>query len=174
MLAKGLSSASILIRFARLDGKISSFSILAPASRSILFRSQFRRLLSLDAVHLPRRQGPCRSPRGIQINIGAQLHLPCLKELERRRRPANKQLTDGLKIAKAVGARSMRCFMGSPLDRRSERPIEELMDATIKVFKSVRAQAQDLNVNRHRKPWRHDRETRAVIDEADAISSLLA
>ncbi len=131
---------------------------------------------SLDAVHL--RDVKAHADRlGIQIDAGIGCICPVSKSWKDAGGPADKQLTDGLKIAKAVGARAMRCFMGSPLDRRSERPIEELMDATIKVFKSVRAQAQDLNVKiaieNHGDMTA--RETRAVIDEAgrDFVASCL-
>lgn len=131
---------------------------------------------SLDPGHL--REVKAHADRlGIQIDAGIGCICPIGKSWKADGGPADKQLTDGLKIAQTVGARAMRCFMGSPLDRRSDRPIEELMEATIKVFKSVRAQAQDLNVRiaieNHGDMTA--RETRTVIEESgrDFVGSCL-
>jgi sugar phosphate isomerase/epimerase len=55
-------------------------------------------------------------------------------------------LIQGLRISRELGARVMRCFMGGPNDRRSGRPIEPLMESTIKTLRSVRTQALDLGV----------------------------
>ena len=52
----------------------------------------------------------------------------------------------GLRVAKAVGASSMRCYMGKGEDRLGKHPIEALMDNTIALFRSVRREAQDLGV----------------------------
>ncbi len=55
-------------------------------------------------------------------------------------------LTEGLRVANAVGSRAMRCFLGGPADRRGKLPMEAHMEATVKVFRSVRSQALDLGV----------------------------
>lgn len=55
-------------------------------------------------------------------------------------------LQQGLRIARAVGARSMRVFMGSSEDRVSEIPIEQHMEETVKALRAVRTQALDSNV----------------------------
>ena len=60
--------------------------------------------------------------------------------------PAREQILDGLKVAKAVGSKSMRCYMGSSDDRLGPLPIEAHMENTIKVFRSVRSEAMDLGV----------------------------
>jgi len=52
----------------------------------------------------------------------------------------------GLRAAKAVGASSMRCYMGKGEDRLGKHPIEALMDNTIALFRSVRRETQDLGV----------------------------
>lgn len=51
-----------------------------------------------------------------------------------------------LRVAKAVGARVMRCFLGGSADRQGPRPFEVHMQAMIKVLGSVRSQALDLGV----------------------------
>ena len=60
--------------------------------------------------------------------------MPGFQELETGGKSPKQVTVEGLKVAKAVGARSMRCVMGSMDDRRSDKPIEYFMEATIKVF----------------------------------------
>ena len=52
----------------------------------------------------------------------------------------------GLRVAKAVGATSMRCYQGKKEDRRLAIPFEAVMESTIKLFRSVRSEALDLGV----------------------------
>lgn len=90
---------------------------------------------------------------------------------------APKALLDGLKVSKAIGASSMRVFMGSS-DDRIGRPIEECMDATIKLFRSVKSQAHDIGVKIAIENHSGDmtaRETRTVIEESgkDFVASCL-
>ena len=78
-------------------------------------------------------------------------------------------ISKGLKVAHAVGSRSMRCFLGSSTDRRGSVPIEAHMENTIKVFKSVRSLALDLNVKIGLENHSGDmqaRELRTLIEEA--------
>src|SRR5947209_3925384 len=75
---------------------------------------------------------------GIQIDAGIGCICPISKSWNGKNGSAEGVTVTGLKVAKAVGARSMRCFMGSMDDRRGDRPIEEFMDATIKVFRAVK------------------------------------
>jgi sugar phosphate isomerase/epimerase len=87
-------------------------------------------------------------------------------------------VVEGLKVAKAVGARSMRCFMGSSADRRGDRAIEQLMESTIGVFRALRAQAQDLGVMIALENHAGDmqaREVRTIIEESgkDFVGSCL-
>ena len=52
-------------------------------------------------------------------------------------------LRKGLRVAKAVGSNSVRCYMGG----RGDRPqLERCMDVTIQALRSVRAEAMDLGV----------------------------
>ena len=51
-----------------------------------------------------------------------------------------------LRIAKAVGAKVMRCFLGGPADRKGPQPFEVHMFAMVNVLRSVRSQALDLGV----------------------------
>jgi sugar phosphate isomerase/epimerase len=115
---------------------------------------------------------------GLEIDAG----IGCICPVSKSWKPAGKtpeQVTvEGLKVAKAVGARSMRCFMGSMDDRRGDKPIEYFMEATIRVFKGVKSQAQDLGVKIALENHAGDmqaRETRTVIEESgkDFVGSCL-
>lgn len=73
-----------------------------------------------------------------------------------------------LRLAKELGAPVMRCFVGSPDDRRSGRPIEALIEATLKVLRSARSQALDLGVKvaieNHGEMQSHD--LKLLVEEA--------
>src|SRR5581483_3523543 len=100
---------------------------------------------SLDPAHL----GEVRehaAKLGVRIDAGIGCICPLSKSWNARQGTAPQKVIEGLKVAKTVGARSMRCFMGSSADRRSDRPIEALMESTIGVFREVRAQALDIGV----------------------------
>src|SRR5205085_7886465 len=83
---------------------------------------------------------------GIAIDSGMGCICDSSKSFNRKGPPVREQLLDGLNVAKAVGAGSMRCYMGSGDDRLGPLPIEAHMENTIKLFRSVRSQAQDLDV----------------------------
>ena len=52
----------------------------------------------------------------------------------------------GLRVAKALGATAMRCFLGGAAERRGAVPIEAHMDTTIKMLRSVKSEALDIGV----------------------------
>lgn len=52
----------------------------------------------------------------------------------------------GLQVSKAVGASTMRCYLGASADRRGTLPIEAHIESMVKVLRSVRSQALDLGV----------------------------
>jgi sugar phosphate isomerase/epimerase len=132
---------------------------------------------SHDPAHL--RDVKAHADRlGIEIDSGIGCICPLSKGWKPAGGPPEKQLTNGLQIAKAVGARAMRCVMAGVTDRRGDvPPIDQLMEATIKIFKSVKSQAQDMNVKiaieNHGDMTA--RETRTVIEESgrDFVASCL-
>jgi sugar phosphate isomerase/epimerase len=84
----------------------------------------------------------------------------------------------GLRVSKAIGATSMRCFLGQGADRLGKYPIEALMERTIEVCRSVRSEAQDLGVKIAIENHSGDlqaREVRTIIEEAgkDFVGSCL-
>ena len=83
---------------------------------------------------------------GIVIDGGMGCICPLSKSWNQKAGDPTENILRGLRVAKAVGAVSMRCYMGSAPDRRGKDPIEALMESTIAVFRSVRAEALDLGV----------------------------
>jgi 3-oxoisoapionate decarboxylase len=78
-------------------------------------------------------------------------------------------LEKGLRVAKAVGASNMRCYMGAAADRRGKLPIEAHMENTIKTLRKVRTKAQDLNIRIGLENHSGDmqaREVKTIIEEA--------
>src|SRR5687767_7219838 len=82
----------------------------------------------------------------ITIDGGMGCICPTSRSFSQNGPPARDRILEGMRIAKAVGAKSMRCFLGSLADRQGPGGIERHMEATIAVFKSVRSEALDLGV----------------------------
>lgn len=83
--------------------------------------------------------------------------------------PARDRVLEGLKVAHAVGAKAMRCFLGSSADRSGELPLEAHIENTVAVLKSVRQEALDLNIKIAIENHDGDmqaRETKMLIEEA--------
>ena len=101
---------------------------------------------SLDPEHLQKvREHATRL--GITIDAGTGCICPLSKSWGTRTGTGADAVLEGLKVAKAVGARVMRCVQGSLADRRNDdRPLEACMEETIRVFRSVRSQALDWGV----------------------------
>ena len=83
---------------------------------------------------------------GIRLDAG----VGCVCELSKSWKPSAgspaKVLEDGLDIARHAGATVVRCFMGSQRDRFGDKPLEQLMEVTIRNFKAVRSKALDLGI----------------------------
>src|SRR5947209_4046526 len=88
--------------------------------------------------------------RAAELHISIDSGMGCIcessKSFNKNGPPARDQIVAGMKVAKAVGSKSMRCYMGSSDDRLGPVPIEAHMENTIKVFRSVRNEAMDLGV----------------------------
>jgi len=120
--------------------------------------------------------------RAAQLAISIDSGMGCICESSRafnkKGAPARQQLIEGLKATRAVGSRSMRCYMGSSEDRLGPLPIEAHMENTIKVFRSVRAEAMDLGVKIALENHSGDmqaREVKTVIEESgkDLVAACL-
>lgn len=99
----------------------------------------------LDAANLQKVKD-----RAAQLNVSIDSGMGCIcetsKSFNKRGKPVREQLLEGLRVAHTVGAKAMRCFLGSSEDRLGPVPIEAHMETVIKLFRSVKAEAMDLGV----------------------------
>jgi sugar phosphate isomerase/epimerase len=82
----------------------------------------------------------------LSLDAGMGCICPLSKSYSKNGPPVRDRLLQGLRVAKAVGATSMRCFLGASADRLGEPGIDACIEETVKVFKSVRSEALDLGV----------------------------
>jgi len=97
---------------------------------------------SLDPAHLAQVKDHAARV-GIAIDAGIGCICPLSKGWNAGNGTPTEYLLKGLRVAKAVGAPSMRCYMGASGDRPN---LERCMEATVKALRSVRSQALDLGV----------------------------
>ncbi len=105
----------------------------------------------------------------IRLDGGIGCICPTSKSFGKNGPEARERVLEGLRVAKAIGAKAMRCFMGSSADRLGPLPIETHIENTVKVLKSVRQQALDLGVKIAVENHDGDmqaRETKMLIEEA--------
>jgi sugar phosphate isomerase/epimerase len=109
------------------------------------------------------------SERGLTIDAGIGCVCPLSSAWTPKNGDPGENIVRGLKVAQAVGARSMRCFLGHGGDRSGPRPIEALMEKTIEIFRSVRQQALDAGVKIALENHSGDlqaRELKTIIEES--------
>ena len=80
---------------------------------------------------------------GVAIDAGIGCICPLSSGWNSRDGSPTDYLLKGLRVAKAVGAHSMRCYLGANADRPN---LERCMEATIQALRSVRSQALDLGI----------------------------
>jgi len=100
---------------------------------------------SLEPEHLTRVKDHA-AKLGIVIDGGMGCICPLSSSWSAKNGDPKKNILRGLRTAKAVGATSMRCYLGKAEDRRGPQPMEALMESTASVFRSVRSEALDLGV----------------------------
>jgi sugar phosphate isomerase/epimerase len=132
---------------------------------------------STDTAHLQAVRDHAQR-LGIEIDAGIGCICPLSKSWKPENGTPENVIADGLRVAHTVGARSMRCFMGTMDDRRGSRPIEEYMEATIRILREAKPRAQDANVRIALENHAGDlqaREVRTIIEEAgkDFVASCL-
>ncbi len=132
---------------------------------------------SLDPAYLQRVKDEADQLH-IQIDGGTGCICPSSQAFSKNGPPARDRVLQGLRVAAAVGARSMRCYLGSGADRIGEPGIEAHMENTIRLFRSVRSEALDLRVKIAIENHNGDmqaREVRALIEESgkDFVGSTL-
>ena len=105
----------------------------------------------------------------IAIDAGMGCVCPSSKAFAKSGPPARDRLLEGIRIAKDVGAKAMRCYLGTQADRVGEPGIEAHMANTISLFKSVRSEALDLGVKIALENHAGDmqaREVKTIIEES--------
>ncbi|MFB3828992.1 MAG: sugar phosphate isomerase/epimerase family protein [Bryobacteraceae bacterium] len=123
---------------------------------------------SLEPAHLQKVKDHA-DRLGIRIDAGTGCICPSSESYGKNQGDAREYLLKSLRVARAVGSKSMRCFMGSGADRRGKLPLEVHMENTVKLFRSVRPEAVDLGVKIALENHSGDmqaREVRTIIEEA--------
>src|SRR5437016_8076615 len=123
---------------------------------------------SLEADHLQKVKDRAAS-LGMKIDGGIGCICPTSGSWKAKEGDPGQYVLKGLRVAKAVGATGMRCFMGSAPDRRGKLPIEAHMESTIKVLRGVRSEAIDTGVKIGIENHNGDltaREVKTIIEEA--------
>jgi sugar phosphate isomerase/epimerase len=115
---------------------------------------------------------------GISIDAGTGCICPTSKSWRPKQGDPKEYVRQGLRVAKTLGATTMRCYMGSSADRLGPLPIEAHMEATIKVLRSVRSDALASGVKIALENHAGDmqaREVKTIIEEAgkDFVASCL-
>ncbi len=115
---------------------------------------------------------------GITLDAGMGCICPSSASYKKKDGDPAANIEKGLRVAKAIGATSMRCYMGANADRYGALPIEAHMENTVKVFRSVRTKAQDYGVRIAIENHSGDmqaREVKIIIEESgkDFVGSCL-
>ncbi len=97
---------------------------------------------SLEPAHLAKVKDHAARV-GVAIDAGIGCICPLSSGWNPRDGTPTDYLLKGLRVAKAVGAHSMRCYLGANADRPN---LERCMEATIQALRSVRSQALDLGI----------------------------
>ena len=105
----------------------------------------------------------------IDVDGGTGCICPSSHAFAKNGPPARDRVLQGLRVAKAMGAQAMRCYLGTSADRIGEPGIEAHMENTVKVFRSVRSEALDMGVKIAIENHDGDmqaREVKTVIEES--------
>lgn len=106
---------------------------------------------------------------GIKLDGGMGCICPASKSWNKNGPPVEQQIAEGLRVAKAIGADAMRCYMGSSDDRQTPDQLARCMETTIKLFRSMKSRAQDSGVKIALENHAGDmqaREVRTIIEES--------
>ncbi|MGH9660773.1 MAG: sugar phosphate isomerase/epimerase family protein [Bryobacteraceae bacterium] len=132
---------------------------------------------SLEPAHLARVRDHAAA-RGIALDAGIGCICSTSKSWNPKEGSPELYLRKGLRVASALGARSMRCFLGGAPERRGPLPIEAHIENTVKAMRAVRSEALDRGVRMAIENHNGDltaREAKTLIEQAgaDAAGSCL-
>lgn len=123
---------------------------------------------SLEPAHL-RKVRDQAARYGMKLDGGIGSICPTSGSYRAREGDPGQYVLKGLRVAQALGATAMRCFVGSVGERRGKLPIEAHMESTVKVLRGVRSQAIDTGVKVAIENHNGDltaREVKTIIEEA--------
>ncbi len=123
---------------------------------------------SLEPAHLQKVKDQA-ARHGMTLDGGIGSICPTSGSYKASVGDAGEYVLKGLRVAKAIGATAMRCFVGSVGERRGQHPVEYHMESTIKVLRGVRSQAMDTGVKVAIENHNGDltaREVRTIIETA--------
>src|SRR6266481_736852 len=123
---------------------------------------------SLEPAHLKKLKDQA-ARYGMTIDGGIGSICPTSGSWNAKYGDPGQYVLKGLRVAKAVGAKAMRCFVGSVGERRGALPIEAHMESTVKVLRDVRSEAIDTGVKIAIENHNGDltaREVKTIIEEA--------
>lgn len=83
---------------------------------------------------------------GIEIQAGTGSICPTSNSFNKKYGTAEEHLALTIRVAKALGSRVARCYLGNSNDRKSEGGIEGHIKSTVKVCRKARQQALDAGV----------------------------
>src|SRR5579883_3291113 len=92
---------------------------------------------SLEPAYLQRVKDAA-DRAGMVLDGGIGCVCPTSRSWSAKNGEPGEYVLKGLRVAKAIGATSMRCFMGAEVDRRENGPIERHIEKTVQVFRSVK------------------------------------
>ena len=100
---------------------------------------------SLDAAHLAQVKARA-AELNILVDAGTGCICPTSKAWNPKAGDPVENLSKALRVAHSVGARTLRCFLGSSEDRFHPNGIEYHMEATVRVFRGAKTVAEETGV----------------------------
>ncbi len=100
---------------------------------------------SLDAAHLAKVKARAEE-LGLLLDAGTGCICPSARAWRNRQETPEEHLRRALRVAHAIGARSLRCYLGDFEDRLHPNGIEYHMENTVRVLKAVREAALEAGV----------------------------
>jgi 3-oxoisoapionate decarboxylase len=100
---------------------------------------------SLDPTHLAKVKERARASN-IELDGGTGCICPSARARRNAKDDAAEHLKRALEVAKSVGARTLRCYLGDLEDRFDASPIDQHIEDTLKVFKAAKTAADATGV----------------------------
>ncbi len=100
---------------------------------------------SLEPAYLERVKVAAQA-KGVNLDAGIGSICPLATGWSPAEKDAATYLAKGLRVAKALGASAMRCYLGNINDRRGKYSVEQLLEAPLVGLRAVRNLALDLGV----------------------------